>query len=203
MGLEVERDTAGGHWLSFTTVLGLASLQARRLLSPRAAHSMASLRYSSCGGCPRPAVPRRWTVMTSVPASVRVQLTDSGSVSSGSWHLWVKVSQTVPSSATCGEAPAVQWNAVWDGGFHSTFPVTPVLLMEQLPDTLAPAGNSTEKIPVTPGQLPVIPLPVGSRPLPSLWGKFQLLQYQQGLFPLGHLQQRMQWNSSSQLFHSQ
>ena len=108
MGLAVERDPASEHRLGFTTMLGLASLWARSVLSPRAAHSMASLRYSSCGGCPGPTVVRRRTVMTSVPVSVRVQLTDSGSVSSGSWHLWVKVSQTVPSSATCREAAPVQ-----------------------------------------------------------------------------------------------
>lgn len=123
-GLEVERNAASGHQLSFTTVLGLASLRARSLLSPSVAHSVASLRYSSCGGCPGPARARRRAVMTSVPVSVRVQLTDSGSVSSGSWHLWVKVSQTVPSSATCREAAPVQWNAMWHGGYtaHSQLP---------------------------------------------------------------------------------
>lgn len=34
MGLEVERATTSGHQLSFTTVLGLAQLQARSVLSP-------------------------------------------------------------------------------------------------------------------------------------------------------------------------
>lgn len=113
---------------------------------PRAvpAPSVASLRYSGCGISPGRAPARRRAVMTSVPASVRAQLTDSGSVSSGSRHWWVKVSHTVPSSATC----MAQWHKMVTRGERAAgcFPVSPVQVTVFRegggdPHLLSPDGN--------------------------------------------------------------
>lgn len=79
-----------------------------------------------------------------MPASVRAQLTDSGSVSSGSRHWWVKVSHTVPSSATC----TAQWHQMVMCGRRAAgcFPVSQVQMMVsgeggRGPHLLSPDGN--------------------------------------------------------------
>lgn len=49
---------------------------------------------SSLAGCLR-------ALMVRVPSGPREDVTEVGSTSSGSWHLWVKVFITVPSVASC------------------------------------------------------------------------------------------------------
>lgn len=49
---------------------------------------------SSLAGC-------LWALMVSVPSGPREEVTEVGSTSSGSWHLWVKVFIIVPSVASC------------------------------------------------------------------------------------------------------
>lgn len=40
-------------------------------------------------------------MMVRQPSAPRVEVTDVGSTSSGSWHLWVNVFTMVPSAASC------------------------------------------------------------------------------------------------------
>lgn len=46
---------------------------------------------------------RRRALTVRVPSAPRTEVTEVGSTSSGSWHLWVKVFTMVPSAASCNK----------------------------------------------------------------------------------------------------